>query len=716
MSSLVLVFIGFSFVVQLILLFMLFFRKYGRWFLVPLSLLTAAIPLRSYAAWVCFGSGGAGYGVAAFGAFSFVVMLSLVELVTTFLREDTQQPTVAVAGVTVPLRWIFRSVALLGIGISLFSVWAYPVVPAEDGTSGLLLLPSGVVMAWSEFVLLLGFLFTLENTYRFARPYHRKIGRFCFLGMLVIGVFHGIYLTRILLYQTVTVHYIETSMVVQGISFPVILLGLIRYRLSTEKISIPRETVYSSITLFVVGALFLGIGSSVFIVQRLGYQFSYFERFFIVFSLAFLIVLLVGSGDMRKRIIRFANAQLFSHKYDYRDQFFRLHHTYMATDSFADAVTELVENLKYSVTVDDAFVFLLNVQDGNYYMHSNKEAATRRNMVLSGDSAVVKYFENNDAPVDANTGVTTGEGSRALQSEPAVGELKIDALFPIYHSGAVVGVLGVRKGTKKVFDEEDLTLITVFTRSIGDSYFKNRVLRERIEQKQFESFNHIASFIIHDIKNQVATLSLIARNADRNIGNPAFQKSLIGSIKNCAANLDSLIGKLTSPPREEQVLLQESSINPVVQRVLDNAALDQCETLSVQTALAPDLYGAIDETSLFYIVKNLVTNGCEAMSFSGTLSVETGAVETMNETLRRRCGVGDRFVRNFRSYIAVSDTGVGMSREFIENKLFHPFSSTKDKGVGIGLYQCKTLIEKMQGKLVCFSDPGRETTFVILLK
>jgi signal transduction histidine kinase len=56
-----------------------------------------------------------------------------------------------------------------------------------------------------------------------------------------------------------------------------------------------------------------------------------------------------------------------------------------------------------------------------------------------------------------------------------------------------------------------------------------------------------------------------------------------------------------------------------------------------------------------------------------------------------------------------------MSEEFIDQRLFKPFSTTKDKGIGIGLYQCKILVEKMGGTLLCVSRPGQGTMFCILL-
>ncbi len=65
--------------------------------------------------------------------------------------------------------------------------------------------------------------------------------------------------------------------------------------------------------------------------------------------------------------------------------------------------------------------------------------------------------------------------------------------------------------------------------------------------------------------------------------------------------------------------------------------------------------------------------------------------------------------------IVVEDTGVGMSKDFIEKKLFKPFSSTKEKGMGIGLYQCKTIIEAHGGVIEVESKEGAGAAFRVRL-
>ena len=65
------------------------------------------------------------------------------------------------------------------------------------------------------------------------------------------------------------------------------------------------------------------------------------------------------------------------------------------------------------------------------------------------------------------------------------------------------------------------------------------------------------------------------------------------------------------------------------------------------------------------------------------------------------------------SVLAVADTGHGMSREFIRTHLFQPFQTTKARGLGIGLYQCRQIIHSAGGSLTVDSEEGKGSRFAV---
>jgi putative PEP-CTERM system histidine kinase len=653
-----------------------------------------------------------------------LISLGCLELTRHFLRgeDDDSAPDWTWGRWRVSLFSLAAAVTILG-EIVLF-IPDQMVPTGSVGSPSMAFTGLSIIIPTLRVLLGIYILYLLEGTYRFAQDYQRRIARLCFIGLGSLAVFHIIYFARVLLYRELPEHFAEASSVVYGVIYPVVLAGFLRYRLGSERITVPRDTVYTSATVFLTGSAFLGVALTIFAFRWLNIDFSYFERFLLAFTLCFLAVLVLGSGTMRRHISRWVNQHFYSRKYDYQEQFFRLHKTSMSGADVDGALTELVENMKYSVTVDDAYFFILNWQDGDFYQHENKEEATRRGLLISGDSPLARMLARDPSPVDLladdEANMARRQGAR---EEPLVDQLRFDAVFPIFIGERLAGILAMIGGRAEPFDREDLDLIEVFTNSIGDALFKNRVLKERIEQKQFESFHHVASFIIHDIKNQIATLSLLLKNAERNLGNPSFQTSMLSSVKSCAVNLQSLIDRLSVAPKSQALDLSPHPLRPLLDEVVANSGLASLSGIAFELAGEDGEAVPMDRQGLFFVIRNLVNNALEAMNGQagrngggGRLALSYGPLgQSAPARLRELFGGGERFFASYGAYVMVEDSGAGMDKEFVQRRLFQPFATTKEKGVGIGLYQCKTLVEKMGGRILCHSDLGVGTEFCILL-
>jgi signal transduction histidine kinase len=99
---------------------------------------------------------------------------------------------------------------------------------------------------------------------------------------------------------------------------------------------------------------------------------------------------------------------------------------------------------------------------------------------------------------------------------------------------------------------------------------------------------------------------------------------------------------------------------------------------------------------LYKVLENLLMNAYDAAGSDGQIMVSSHPQDNW-------------------AVIAVSDNGCGMSKDFIEKRLFRPFQTTKKQGMGIGLYHCKTIVDAHGGKLNVESEEGKGTTFKILL-
>jgi signal transduction histidine kinase len=160
--------------------------------------------------------------------------------------------------------------------------------------------------------------------------------------------------------------------------------------------------------------------------------------------------------------------------------------------------------------------------------------------------------------------------------------------------------------------------------------------------------------------------------------------------------MKGLISRLSSVPKNIEVKREEVSLNILVHSVLKRLNTDGEKNVVITEELDSIPPICIDHEAMEMVFLNLITNAYEAIEKEGIIRVTA----SMNEG---------------NINIKVSDTGAGMSEEYIENCVFKPFRSTKKSGFGIGLYQCKTIVDAHGGKIEVESKKGMGTTFTIKL-
>jgi signal transduction histidine kinase len=242
-------------------------------------------------------------------------------------------------------------------------------------------------------------------------------------------------------------------------------------------------------------------------------------------------------------------------------------------------------------------------------------------------------------------------------------------------------------------NDETKVLADAFNRMAGR--LREMIARES-EQKQFESFARLSAVLTHDLKNAILSLSFLVSNMERKFDREGFREDAMRTLADSVGNLKNLVSKLSDPltqPTEDRF---EEDLQQLVERVLVRTADQVDERYQVTIALAPDLKSIVNPSAIERVVENLIINALEAMPEGGKLTVTTQPVEPNN-------------------VISVADTGKGMSPEFIRDKLFHAFATTKKKGIGLGLYACHEIIEQHGGKIEVTSQEGVGTEFRIIL-
>jgi putative PEP-CTERM system histidine kinase len=213
-----------------------------------------------------------------------------------------------------------------------------------------------------------------------------------------------------------------------------------------------------------------------------------------------------------------------------------------------------------------------------------------------------------------------------------------------------------------------------------------------LEVRKFDAFNRMSAFVVHDLKNIVTQLSLMMKNAKRLGDNPEFQQDMLITVENSLERMRQLMLQLregATPPGAAFGV----NLGSIVGRI-EAVALGRGRVLEVQ--MGDVVLARGHEERLERIIGHVVQNAFDATDPSGRVCL----------TLDRVGG---------QARVMVGDTGQGMSSEFMRDRLFKPFQTTKQSGMGIGAYESFQYVQELGGKIDVVSAVGAGTTVTLLL-
>ncbi|MGB8508304.1 MAG: ATP-binding protein, partial [Pyrinomonadaceae bacterium] len=231
-------------------------------------------------------------------------------------------------------------------------------------------------------------------------------------------------------------------------------------------------------------------------------------------------------------------------------------------------------------------------------------------------------------------------------------------------------------------------------------------LRELIaresESKQFESFMRLSAMLTHDLKNAITALSMLVSNMERQFHREEFRADAILSLREATEKLNRIVARLSEPVKsmsgEYRRAARPADLVPVFRRVLAANAEPYATLYHIEEHLPEALVATVEISRIEAVFENLVINALEAMGAGGgKLTIEAGRED-------------ERLV-----FFSVSDTGTGMSEEFIRDRLFRPFATTKSRGIGLGLFTCREIVETHGGRISAESKLGAGTRFRVVL-
>jgi hypothetical protein len=189
-------------------------------------------------------------------------------------------------------------------------------------------------------------------------------------------------------------------------------------------------------------------------------------------------------------------------------------------------------------------------------------------------------------------------------------------------------------------------------------------------------------------------LSLTMQNLPANYDNPAFRNDTLRVISESVGKMNAMCSRLSLLTRKLDLRQTQTDLNELVTTTL--ASLNGSVTVSLIQDLRPVPRISVDRDQIQKVLINLVLNATEAVGNPGEIRVSTDQIDGW-------------------AVLSVRDNGCGMSKEFIERSLFRPFQTTKSRGMGIGLFHSKKIVEAHHGRIEVESDAGKGSTFRVML-
>jgi putative PEP-CTERM system histidine kinase len=498
------------------------------------------------------------------------------------------------------------------------------------------------------------------------------------------------YYSQALLYRSIDMNLIPVRSAVIFICSLLIMVSLFRQTFQGEEIAVSRGIFYRSLVLVVVGIYLFGLGIVGTGMRYFGENTGKYLLIAIIFISGIILISILFSEELRRKVTVFISKNFYRNKYDYRSQWLQFTQRISSAKSFDALLISVLEGISHVIGTETQSLWLYNRTTESFHIVQPLDTAYGSYTVSNSNNLIAYCKEKgwifNVKDRDRNTEIFDS-------NKDFFETTKASLIVPLLTGGNVIGfiILG-RSFSNDEYNYEDYDILKTLARQASSAILSAKLSEELAEAREMEAMGRVSSFIIHDLKNLVYTLSMTSENAMDNMDNPEFQKDMTRTISNTVERMNRLIRKLSDMPKKVELNREKTDI---LELVLETAEPYINGKARITVESSEPVTGYIDRDEMRKVLVNLIINAMEA-SNDGEITIRTGGNSSM-------------------AYISVSDRGCGMSEEYVEKHLFRPFRSTKKKGLGIGLYQCKTVVEAHGGDIRVKSHEGEGTEFMIYL-
>jgi putative PEP-CTERM system histidine kinase len=561
-------------------------------------------------------------------------------------------------------------------------------------------------LGWSSYVFHLAYLLfsvlilvNLESTLRGSHGTSRWQLKFTLLGLGLLFAVEIYANSQFILFSSHDTALSSVRSAALLVTNVLILVSLVRSRLTPAGVYLSHSFIYGSLTVLIVGVYLLIVGGLAKAASILGGGRNLPLAAFIVLVSLVALAIVLFSGEAQQKFKQFVSRHLQRPKHDYRNvwsTFTQRTGSLVDIQPLCSAIASVVSETYGSPSVS---IWLVSDTGDEVTLGGSTALTEERSKILldmvSGGRPLIRLVKNDPSPIDIES-LMLKEAPEKVSIEPTfLHEAGIRFCVPLIAGRELVGLMTLNERvTKEPFTVEDFELLKTFADQSAAALLNLSLSERLVTAKEMEAFQSVSTFFVHDLKNLASRLSLTLQNLPAHYDDPAFRKDLLRVISQSVENIDAMCSRLSPLSQVLELKPTQTDLNALVRSTVDNLSKSVKAGLTYELQSVPTM--ALDGEQIQKVLVNLILNANEANEDDGEIRVVTED-------------------RNGWAVLSVADNGCGMSRDFMSRSLFKAFQTTKKKGLGIGLFHCKKIVEAHGGKIEVESEVGKGSTFRVAL-
>ncbi len=408
-----------------------------------------------------------------------------------------------------------------------------------------------------------------------------------------------------------------------------------------------------------------------------------------------LLGIVLFSERLRAQLRVFVSKHFLPFRYDYREEWLRLIDTLASPGQEEPLPERAIKSLAQIVSSPAGLLWFRQSEGGPFLCIEAWNTRPLGDVIVAADDPVVRFMGDRQwildtAELQRQPELYTGIARPGWLATLPDGLLVV----PLISNETVIGFVVLFQSSSAFrLTFEEIDLLRTSGRQVAAHLAQYHADSQLAEAKQFEAFNRLTAFVMHDLKNLIAQQSLMVKNFARHKDNPAFFEDAMATIENSVARMNKLLQQLQhgEGAGSRRLVSLASCIEEAQRKCVGREPVP-----SFAEPAAP-VEARVDAERLTSILAHLIRNAQEATDNDGQVELR----------LSREDG---------RAVIVIADTGCGMDEEFVRSRLFRPFDTTKgSQGMGIGAYQARAFVVTAGGTMSVSSVPGEGTEIRIEL-